>query len=80
MMPDRSGFELCQSFHNLSYTARIPIFGVTGESAAKHRDYMSNLGAAGYFGKLIDFAKLKSRQRPNCRPGRRSVAFTCGSA
>jgi len=61
MMPDCSGFELCQSFHNLSYTSRIPIFVVTGESAAKYRDYMSNLGAAGYFEKPIDFTKLKSR-------------------
>jgi DNA-binding response OmpR family regulator len=61
MMPDCSGFELCQSFHNLSYTARIPVFVVTGESAAKYRDYMSNLGAAGYFEKPIDFGKLKTR-------------------
>ncbi len=61
MMPDCSGFELCQSFHNLSYTARIPIFVVTGESAAKYREYMSNLGATGYFEKPIDFSKLKSR-------------------
>lgn len=61
MMPDCSGFELCQSLHNLSYTARIPIFVVTGESAAKYKDYMSNLGAAGYFEKPIDFGKLKTR-------------------
>ena len=61
MMPDCSGFELCQSFHTLSYTARIPIFVVTGESAAKYRDYMSNMGATDYFEKPIDFAKLKSR-------------------
>ncbi len=61
MMPDCSGFELCQSFHNLSYTARIPIFVVTGESAAKYRDYMATLGAAGYFEKPIDFVKLKAR-------------------
>jgi len=61
MMPDCSGFELCQSLHNLSYTARIPIFVVTGESAARYKDYMSNLGAAGYFEKPIDFGKLKSR-------------------
>ncbi len=61
MMPDCSGFELCQSFHNLSYTARIPIFVVTGESSAKYRDYMGTLGAAGFFEKPIDFAKLKSR-------------------
>ena len=60
MMPDCSGFELCQSFHNLSYTARIPIFVVSGQSAAKYRDYMSTLGAAGYFEKPIDFAILKT--------------------
>lgn len=61
MMPDCSGFELCQSFHNLSYTARIPIFVVSGQSAAKYREYMNTLGAAAYFEKPIDFAKLKSR-------------------
>src|ERR1700740_1745566 len=61
MMQDCSGFELCQSFHNLSYTARIPVFVVTGESAAKYQDYMSTLGAAGYFEKPIDFTKLRSR-------------------
>jgi DNA-binding response OmpR family regulator len=61
MMPDCSGFELCQSLHNLSYTARIPIFVVTGESAAKYKDFMANLGAAGYFEKPIDFGKLKNR-------------------
>ena len=61
MMPDCSGFELCQTFHNLSYTARIPIFVVTGESAAKYRSYMSNLGAVDFFEKPIDFAKLKGR-------------------
>jgi response regulator RpfG family c-di-GMP phosphodiesterase len=61
MMPECSGFELCQSLHTLSYTARIPIFVVTGESAAKYRDYMSNLGAAGFFEKPLDFAQLKNR-------------------
>ena len=61
MMPDCSGFELCQSLHTLSYTARIPIFVLSGESAAKYRDYVRNLGACGYFEKPIDFAQLKSR-------------------
>jgi DNA-binding response OmpR family regulator len=60
MMPDCSGFELCQSFHNLSYTARIPILVVTGESAAKYRDYMASLGASAFFEKPIDFAKLRA--------------------
>jgi DNA-binding response OmpR family regulator len=73
LMPDRSGFELCQSFHNLSYTSRIPIFVVSGESAAKYRDYMNNLGAAGYFEKPIDFVKLKARlaQELNTTPSER---------
>lgn len=73
MMPDCSGFELCQSLHNLSYTARIPIFVVTGESAAKYRDYMAGLGAAGYFEKPIDFVKLKTRlaQELEARPSER---------
>ena len=61
LMPDCSGFELCESFHNLSYTGRIPIFVVTGESAQKYQDHMSSLGAAGYFEKPIDFGKLKIR-------------------
>lgn len=61
MMPDCSGFELCQSIHNLSYTARIPIFVVSGESASKYRDYVFGLGASGYFEKPIDFPTLKSR-------------------
>jgi DNA-binding response OmpR family regulator len=61
MMPECSGFELCQSLHNLSYTARIPIFVVTGESAAKYRDYMNNLGATDFFEKPIDFPKLRAR-------------------
>ena len=54
MMPNCSGFELCQSFHNLSYTGRIPIFIVTGESSQKYRDYMTTLGAAAFFEKPID--------------------------
>jgi DNA-binding response OmpR family regulator len=61
MMPECSGFELCQSLHNLSYTARIPIFIVSGESSAKYRDYMNNLGATDFFEKPIDFVKLKAR-------------------
>jgi|SRR5579862_4220793 len=61
MMPCCSGFELCQSFHTLSYTERIPIFVVTGESAAKYKDYMTTMGAAGYFEKPIDFANLRGR-------------------
>lgn len=73
MMPDCSGFELCQSFHTLSYTDGIPIFVITGESAAKYRDYMVTMGATAYFEKPIDFVALKSRLAAelNARPRER---------
>jgi len=60
MMPGYSGFELCQSLHNLSYTSRIPIYVISGEAGAKYREHCSNLGAKGYFQKPIDFAALKA--------------------
>jgi response regulator RpfG family c-di-GMP phosphodiesterase len=61
MMPNTSGFELCQSLHTLSYTSRIPIFIVSGESAAKYREYVSSLGARGFFEKPVNFPDLKKR-------------------
>ncbi|HXJ18155.1 MAG TPA: response regulator [Candidatus Polarisedimenticolia bacterium] len=60
MMPGFSGFELCQSFHSLSYTSRIPIFIITGEAGAKYREHCESLGAKGYFQKPVDFAALKA--------------------
>jgi len=60
MMPGFSGFELCQSLHALSYTSRIPIFVVTGESGAKYQEHCASLGAKGYFQKPIDFTALRA--------------------
>src|SRR5580658_6143809 len=60
MMPGFSGFELCQSFHSLSYTSRIPIFVITGEAGAKYQQHCESLGARGYFHKPVDFAALKA--------------------
>jgi response regulator RpfG family c-di-GMP phosphodiesterase len=74
MMPDTSGFELCQSLHTLSYTSRIPIFIVSGESAVKYREHVASLGARGFFEKPVNFTDLKQRlseeiqaQRPERR-------------
>lgn len=75
MMPKFSGFELCQSFHSLSYTSRIPIFVITGESAAKYKEHCENLGAMGYLEKPVDFKELKRRlatELQNRRPERRA--------
>jgi response regulator RpfG family c-di-GMP phosphodiesterase len=60
MMPRCSGFELCNSLHSLSYTSLIPIFMITGESAAKYQEHCKSLGAKGYFEKPVDFGALRS--------------------
>jgi CheY-like chemotaxis protein len=61
MMPKFSGFELCQNFHSLSYTSRIPVFVVSGESAAQYRDHCFSLGAQDFFEKPVDFERLRRR-------------------
>jgi DNA-binding response OmpR family regulator len=59
MMPNFSGFELCQSLRSVSYTGRIPIFVITGESGVKYKEHCENLGATAYFEKPVDFRELK---------------------
>jgi CheY-like chemotaxis protein len=74
MMPHFSGFELCRGFRDLSYTARIPIFVVSGQSEQKCREHCARLGALDYFQKPIDFKRLQQtllealeKQRPERR-------------
>lgn len=57
-MPKFDGFELCRNFRSISYTSNLPIFVITGESGS-HKKECEAMGAAGYFEKPIDFAKLK---------------------
>jgi DNA-binding response OmpR family regulator len=74
MMPGFSGFELCQSLQSLSYTARIPIFVITGESGAKYKDHCKQLGATAFFEKPVDFKALKetlANELQAARPERR---------
>jgi CheY-like chemotaxis protein len=58
MMPKYSGFEICQTLSSLSFTQRIPIFIVSGESVSRYRDFCENLGAKGFFPKPVDFYEL----------------------
>src|SRR5579862_579185 len=58
MMPRHSGFEVCQTLSSLSFTQRIPILIVSGESVSRYKDFCENLGAKGFFSKPVDFAKL----------------------
>jgi DNA-binding response OmpR family regulator len=59
MMPRFSGLELCQTLASVSKTQQIPVFVMTGRSAADHRDYCLNLGARDFFEKPLDFENMK---------------------
>jgi len=61
MMPKYSGFEVCQTLSSLSFTQRIPIFIVSGESSARYKQFCENLGARGFFQKPVDFEKLRKK-------------------
>ncbi|HYL69584.1 MAG TPA: response regulator [Candidatus Limnocylindria bacterium] len=60
-MPKFSGFDLCRTFSSLSKTHLIPIFVVSGDQGATTADACKELGAAGFFGKPVDFEALKAR-------------------
>jgi DNA-binding response OmpR family regulator len=59
MMPRYSGFEICQTLSSLSFTQKIPIFIVSGESSARYEGFCRNLGARGFFQKPVDFENLR---------------------
>jgi DNA-binding response OmpR family regulator len=61
MMPNFSGFEVCQTLASLSFTQHIPIFIVSGYGGNSYKAFCQKLGAVGYFQKPIDFAQLKTR-------------------
>jgi DNA-binding response OmpR family regulator len=71
VMPQHTGFELCQSLNAVSYTSNIPIFIVSGEDGNKFKEHCKSLGACGYFEKPIDFAAL--REAIELELGRRKV-------
>jgi DNA-binding response OmpR family regulator len=60
MMPRYSGFEICQTLSSLSFTQKIPIFIVSGESSARYERFCRNLGAKGFLQKPVDFDKLRT--------------------
>jgi len=60
LMPNFSGFEVCQSLHALSYTSRIPILVMSGDSGSKYAEYCTKLGAKAYIQKPFDAATLKA--------------------
>lgn len=73
-MPHYSGYELLQTYTSLSHTQGIPVVIVSGEAGAQTKEHCSQLGAAGYFEKPIDFEALRAclkkiaRARPRVSP------------
>src|ERR1700722_6754777 len=59
-MPKYSGYELCQTFHSLTFTQLIPLIIVTGEAGATTKSLCKDLGAVAFFEKPIDFDALRS--------------------
>jgi DNA-binding response OmpR family regulator len=58
-MPKYSGYELCQTFHSLTFTQLIPLIIVTGEAGATTKLLCKDLGAVAFFEKPIDFDALR---------------------
>ena len=76
MMPEFSGFELCQTLSSLSFTRNIPIFIVSGEDATKYKSLCRSLGAFGYFQKPVDKAqRIDLEMDLRCFGGRGKVQF-----
>jgi len=61
MMPRYSGFEVCQTISSLSFTSRIPILIVSGESSANYKDFCESLGARDFVQKPVNFEFLESK-------------------
>src|ERR1700722_10062305 len=59
MMPNFSGFEVCQNLFALSLAQQIPIF-ISGETAKTCKEFGLNLGSARYFEKPVDFDRLRA--------------------
>jgi len=60
-MPKFSGFDLCRTFNSFSQTNLVPIFVVSGAMKEDEQEACASLGAAGFFGKPIDFDALRAR-------------------
>jgi DNA-binding response OmpR family regulator len=77
MMPNFSGFEVCQKLFALCLAQQIPIFIISGETAKTCKEFGLNLGSARYFEKPVDFDQLRAglaAELQDNRPERRTEA------
>ena len=61
MLPESSGFELCQILSFLNVTQLIPILVITGQPAEDYKEFCLNFGATDYFQKPVDLTGLRRR-------------------
>jgi CheY-like chemotaxis protein len=59
-MPKHSGLDLCRAFGSISLAQPIPIYLVSGETGAGIKQSCTEMGAAGYFEKPVDFDALRT--------------------
>jgi len=60
-MPGYSGFDVCQRLSSLSFTEKIPIIIISGESSARYQEFCDSIGAKAFFQKPIDVGALKTK-------------------
>ncbi|HEU5411706.1 MAG TPA: response regulator, partial [Candidatus Acidoferrales bacterium] len=71
-MPGYSGFEVCQTISSLSFTNRIPIFIISGESRENYKDFCESIGAKDFVQKPVDFEALESKLKKHIDVGRKN--------
>jgi len=58
-MPKHSGLGLCRALGAINKAQPVPIFIVSGETAAEIKQSCKDMGTAGYFEKPVDFDALR---------------------
>jgi response regulator RpfG family c-di-GMP phosphodiesterase len=59
-MPKYSGYDLLQTFTSFAHTQMIPVIVISGEGGGQTKEHCTQLGAAGYFEKPINFVALRT--------------------
>jgi DNA-binding response OmpR family regulator len=59
-MPKHSGLGLCRALGAINKAQAVPIFIVSGETAAEIKQSCQDMGTAGYFEKPVDFDALRT--------------------
>jgi CheY-like chemotaxis protein len=77
MMPKFSGFELCQSFHSLSYSSRIPIIVISRRVCGKVQGTLREPGSNRLFRESRQFSGTQAQARGRTASGSAGTAQQC---